>query len=168
MRSTIVLAVLALAVPGSAQPAPKPATTPTTRYVLVMPPGYEKVTVAGHTALAQPNDVEWVKKALGEVKPATRPTTMPSDVLQKIAANRSAVVKQMMTDLALADDKETNKLFDEQILPKLTALDQLKAPVFFLVCSTDQLRDLTKSGWGEPRFHYNKVANEPSYNENVR
>jgi hypothetical protein len=168
MRNAILLALIALAFPASAQPAPKPATAPTTRYVLVMPPGYEKVTVAGHTALAQSDDVEWVKKALAEAKPTTRPTTMPSDVLQRIAANRAAVVKQMVTDLALADDKETNKLFDDQILPTLNKLDQLKAPVFFLVCSTDQLRDLTKAGWGEPRFHYNKVANEPSYNENVR
>src|ERR1043166_6697076 len=102
MLCTFWLAFLALAMPAMAQPASKPATAPTTRYVLLMPPGYEKVTVAGHTALAQPNDLEWVKKALAEVKPATRPTTMPSDVLQKIAANRAAVVKQMVTDLALA------------------------------------------------------------------
>src|SRR5438094_8835638 len=104
MRSTLVFSLFALAMPASAQPVPAPATAPPARYVLVMPPGYEKVTVAGHTALAQPNDVEWVKKALGEVKPATRPTTMPSDVLQKIAANRAAVVKQMTTDRALGDD----------------------------------------------------------------
>src|SRR2546425_11755645 len=129
MRRTSILALVALAVPALAQPAPaKPATTTATRYVLVMPPGYEKVTVAGHTALAEPNDVEWVKKALAEVKPSPRPTTMPTDVLQKLAANRAAVVKQMVTDLALSDGKETNKLFDEQILPTLTKLDQLKAP----------------------------------------
>ena len=46
----------------AAPPAPAPkADAPTPRVVVVVPPGYEKVTVAGHTALAEPNDVAWVK-----------------------------------------------------------------------------------------------------------
>jgi hypothetical protein len=165
-----VLGIAALSFAASGQPAPgaPPATAPVAPpYVLVMPPGYEKVSVAGHTALCMPNDKEWVTKALTAIKPATRPTTMPADLLKRVTENRAAVVKQMVTDLAMADDKQAKVVFDEKILPTLTKLDQLKPPVFFLVCTRQQLRELTQSGWGEPRFHYNRVANEASFDDNI-
>jgi hypothetical protein len=147
---------------------PPPATAPAEPpYVLVMPPGYQKIAVGEHTAICLPADAEWVKKALTETKPATRPTTMPVDLLKRIADNRAAVVKQMVTDLALADDKQPNRLFDEEIIPKLKKLEALKAPIYFLICTRENLRELTKAGWGEPRYHYNRVANEASFDDNI-
>jgi len=35
------------------------------------------------------------------------------------------------------------------------------------VLTRDQLRELCKTGWGEPRFHYNRTANEVSYQDSV-
>jgi hypothetical protein len=162
-RLTLLLA-LAATLPALAQPA---STAPATREVLVMPPGFERVTVGEHTALCQPNDTQWVKGALAAIKPATRPTTMPSDLLTRITGNRGEVVKQMVTDLALPDDKAANAIFDDHLLPLLKKMDQLRPPVFFLVCTREKLRDLARNGWGEPRFHYNRVANEVSYDDNV-
>ncbi|HEY7117389.1 MAG TPA: hypothetical protein VH475_12430 [Tepidisphaeraceae bacterium] len=160
--------LILLCVLGGAAPAQPASTAPTApRYTLVMPPGFEKVTVGAHIAICQPNDVEWVKKSLAEVKPATRPTTMPADLLKRVTENRPAVVKQMVADFALADDKEPNRLFDEKLLPTLTRLDQLKPPVYFLVCTREKLRELTSGGWGEPRFHYNRVAGEVSIDDHV-
>jgi hypothetical protein len=153
--------------PPAAPPAP-PATAPVAPpYVLVMPPGHQKVTAAGHNALCLPADAQWVTKALAETKPATRPTTMPADVLKRVTDNRAAVVKQMVADLALADDKQPNRVFDEQIIPTLKKLDAIKPSVYFLVCTREQLRELTKGGWGEPRYHYNRLANEASVDDNI-
>jgi hypothetical protein len=161
---TLLLALAAVTLPVLAQPA---ATAPAARAVLVMPPGFEKVTVGDHTALCQPNDAQWVKGALASIKPATRPTTMPSDLLTRIAQKRPEVVKQMVTDLALPDDKIPNALFDDHLLPLLKKMEQLRPPVFFLVCTREKLRDLVKNGWGEPRYHYNRIANEVSYDDNI-
>src|SRR4051812_6150282 len=157
-----VLLTIATAAGGShaqqAPPAPpRPATAPAVPpYVLVMPPGYQKVVVGEHTAVCLPADAEWVKKGLTEAKPATRPTTMPADLLKRIADNRAAVVKQMVADLALTDDKQPNRLFDEQIIPTMKKLEALRPPIYFLICTREQLRELTKAGWGEPRYHYNR------------
>jgi hypothetical protein len=166
---TILLTVAAAAGVLRAQPAPSaPATAPVVPpYTLVMPPGYQKIAVGEHTALCLPADAEWVKKALTETRPATRPTTMPADLLKRIADNRAAVVKQMVTDLALADDKQANRLFDEEIIPKLKKLEALKPPVYFLICTRENLRELTRAGWGEPRYHYNRLANEASFDDNI-
>src|SRR5256885_1784711 len=114
---TVLLSIATAAAAGvsRAQPAapPPPATAPVPPpYVLEMPPGYQKIAVGEHTVLCLPADAEWVKKALAETKPATRPTTMPTDLLKRVADNRAAVVKQMVSDLALADDKQPNRLFD--------------------------------------------------------
>jgi hypothetical protein len=144
-----------------------PAATAPARYVVTVPPGYEKHTAAGHTAICLPRDAAWVKKALAEVKPATRPSTMPADLLQRATAARPAVVKQMVADLGLGDDKAANAFFDDKLIPTLRKLDEVRPPVFFLVCTRDELRELAKTGWGEPRFHYNRVSNDVRYNDNV-
>lgn len=172
MRPTLLLSVLSLATLQTfSQPAgapPPPATSPTTpRFVMVVPPGYQQVTVAGHTALCQPNDAEWVKKALGDVKPATRPSTMPADIIKRVTENRAAFTKAVVTDLVLADDKAVNDFFDNKLLSTLKKLDTIKPAVYFLVCTKQQLRDLAQTGWGEPRFHYNRIANEVSVDDHV-
>jgi hypothetical protein len=167
MRPVLLILLCVLSGVAPAQPAPSTAPSAGRLYTLVMPPGFEKLTVGAHTAICQPNDVEWVKKALAEVKPATRPSTMPADLLKRVTETRPAVVKQMVADFALPDDKEPNRLFDEKLLPTLTKLDQLKPPVYFLVCTREKLRELSSGGWGEPRFHYNRVAGEVSIDDHV-
>lgn len=164
----IIFALLTLSRPAWAQPAPAtaPATAPA-RYEMTVPAGFEKVTLNNHVAVCKAADADWVKKALVDLKPATRPTTMPVDVLKRTTAARADVVKQMVADLGVADDKEVNALFDEKILPTLKKLDEMKPPVFFLVITRPELRTICKDGWGEPRFHYNRAAGEVSYVDNV-
>src|SRR3954470_6326733 len=118
--ATLLCGLLAAA-PAFAQPAapatPPPAAAPPAkpRYVMTPPPGFEKLTVAGHTAVCEANDAKWVRQALTDLKPATRPTTMPADLLKQVTAARSAVVKQMVADLALPDDKLPNQIFDQNL-----------------------------------------------------
>src|SRR4051812_45448581 len=101
MRFGIVIVSIAVwgsfcyAQPAAAPPATAASTAPA-RYAVVMPAGFEKVEVGGHMAICKPADMEWVKKGLAEVKPATRPTTMPVDVLKKATAGRDTVAKQMI------------------------------------------------------------------------
>jgi hypothetical protein len=161
----VVLGSVALAQQPPAAPAAAPANPP--RFQFVMPAGFEKVVVAGHTAVCQPQDVAWVRQALGEVKPATRPTTMPADVLRRIKENRAAVTRQMVTDFAAPDEKGPNRFFDDLLIPTLTKLDELRPPMFLLVCTQEKLRQLVADGWGEPRFRYNRVANEVSYDDRI-
>src|SRR3954447_16127316 len=96
-----VMSFLSIAVFASGAMAQAPATTgPTTRFVMTVPPGYERVTVGRYDALVRPNDKGWVTQALSTMKPATRPTTMPADLLKRVAESRAAVTKQIVADLA--------------------------------------------------------------------
>jgi hypothetical protein len=164
VAAMVVLGGVARAQQPPAAPAAAAANPP--RYLFVMPAGFEKVTVAGHTAVCQPADSAWVRQALAEVKPATRPTTMPADLLRRVKENRAAVTRQIVTDFA-TDEKGPNRLFDELLIPTLTKLDELRPPVFLLVCAQEKLRDLVAGGWGEPRFRYNRVAQEVSYDDRI-
>jgi hypothetical protein len=161
--------VYAAATRSYAQPAGAPAAKPDEpkRQELVVPPGYEKVTVAGHTALAAPGDVSWVKQGLSDVKPPTKQGVSPADMIQTLIDKRAALTKQIVTDLALADDKSVNEFFDTKLIPTLKKLDETRPPIFFLVITQDKLRDLTKTGWGEPRYHYNGVANAAVFDDNI-
>jgi hypothetical protein len=152
--------------PAPAAPAPA-ARADAPRAVAVIPPGYEKVTVAGHTALAEPNDVAWVKQALTDTKVAPKNGVTPADMIQTLVDKRAALTKQMVTDLALADDKAVNEFLDTKVIATLQKLDETRPPLFYLVITQDKLRDLTKTGWGEPRYHYNGVANAAAVDDSL-
>jgi uncharacterized protein YidB (DUF937 family) len=150
-------------------PAPAAATAPATRprYVFPVPPGFEKVTAGSHTAVCATEDAAWVRQALGAVKPGTRPATMPTDLLKRLADNRPALVKQMVTDLALPDDRHVSQFIDNKLIDTLRKLETIQPPILVFVVSREKLRDLVKGGWGEPRFKYNRAADAASYDENV-
>lgn len=160
----LILAML-LTVPVLAQPATTPPAT--TRYVMSVPPGFETHTAGGHTAICEPADVEWVKKALASVKPTTRPTTMPSDLIEKATAQRAELIKQMIADIGVADEKAITAFYDNRLLATLKKMQDLKPPVFFLVTTREKLNKMVEGGWGQPRFTYNRVAGAASYNDNV-
>ena len=152
------------AAPGAAGGAAAPAAP---RFKMVVPAGYEQVKGDGFTAVCLARDAGWVKQAVAAVKPATRPTTMPADVLKRVTENRAAIVKQMVADFALPDDKEPNKFFDEALIPTLKKLDAIRPPLFLLVTTKPQLKALVETGWGEPRFRLNRVADDVSIDDRV-
>jgi hypothetical protein len=156
-----------LAPAHAAPPAPVAPAADAPRAVAVIPPGYEKVTIAGHTALAEPNDVAWVKQALTDTKAPPKNGVTPADMIQTLVDKRAALTKQMVTDLALPDDKAVNEFLDTKVIATLKKLDEIRPPVFYLVITQDKLRDLTKTGWGEPRYHYNGVANAAAVDDSL-
>jgi hypothetical protein len=114
-----------------------------------------------------PGDVSWVKQALSDVKPPTKQGVSPADMIQTLIDKRAALTKQIVTDLALPDDKSVNEFFDTKLIPTLKKLDETRPPIFYLVVTQEKLRDLTKTGWGEPRYHFNGVANAAVFDDNI-
>jgi hypothetical protein len=150
--------------PAAATAAPADAPK---RRELVVPPGYQKVTVGAHTALCEPGDAAWVRQALEQVKPTARPSPAPADVIKALADKRAGLAQQVMTDLALPDGRSAGEFLDGKLIPTLKKLDEARPPVFFLVTTREKLRDLTKTGWGEPRFHYNGVADAAAFDTSI-
>src|SRR5205809_3881326 len=100
----------------STAPTPAPATSQRARQVLVVPPGFQVIEAAGRRVVCEPVDAEWVRAALADLTPTTRPTTMPSDLLQKLLASRDKLTAQMQADLALSDSTAIAKFIDEKLI----------------------------------------------------
>ena len=154
--------------PPQVTPPAAPAADAPKRQEVVVPAGFQKVTVGEHTALCEAGDVAWVRQALGEVKPVPKPSPTPTEVIRGLTDKRAALAKQVATDLALpAGDRSVDEFLDGKLIPTLKKLDTTRPPVFLLVTSHAKLRDLTKTGWGEPRFHYNGVADAAVYDTSI-
>jgi hypothetical protein len=158
----IALVVLMFTASLRAQPASAPSTAPTTapRHQVVIPPGFIKVEASDRIALCESADKEWITKALSELHPSARPTTMPSDLADALSRKRDDILKQMSKDLGLADTSAAAKLFNEQVMPDLNKMADLRPPMYYLVCSKAKLLDLVHNGWSDPRFHYNRAADD--------
>ncbi|HEX3358449.1 MAG TPA: hypothetical protein VHS31_15860 [Tepidisphaeraceae bacterium] len=146
-----------------AQPATAPSTSPATlpaRHQVVIPPGFIKVEADERTAICEPADKDWIVKALNDFQPSTRPSTMPSDLVDTFTAKQGEIVNQIAKDFGLTDNSQTQKLFNERVLPDLQKMSDLRPPMFYLVCTRPGLMQLIHAGWSDPRFHYNRVADD--------
>ena len=163
MYSRFALISILVAIPAiRAQPTSAPSTSPSTRprHEVIIPPNFIKVEVSERTALCEPPDKEWIAKALDDLQPSARPTTMPSDLADMLAARRAELVKQMATDLSIADSSSIDTLLNEHVIPDLQKMADIRPPMFYLVCSKAKLKELVKGGWSDPRFRYNRVADD--------
>ena len=160
--TTIALSlVLAGGAPGqTTQPAP--STAPAERKTLALPPGFRLVVEGDRRVLCQEGDEAWVRQALADKSPTTRPTTMPSDLAERLGASRPALVDRLTADLALTDRTAAAKFVDEQLIPLLAGAARYRPPVFYLVTTRDTLREIVKNGWSDPtnRYHYNRAADQ--------
>jgi len=135
---------------------------------MTLPPGFLKLQAPAFTVLYRAEDEAWVKPAVQAWKPATRPATMPQDLLSRVAQGRAAVEAQMRQDLALPPSFSAAPLFDTQIIPELERLGSYHVPVFYLVASRPFLRELIRSGgWSDPSFYYNRAAEEVMFTSAV-
>src|SRR5215468_2245977 len=69
-----------------------PATTQRVRWQMTMPSGFVKVVAGDRVAICDPADESWVKTALADAPPATKPSTMPADLIQRVVDHRAALV----------------------------------------------------------------------------
>jgi hypothetical protein len=140
-------------------------TAPTTRPIpprrqMVMPPGFRKVAVGSRTALCEDPDQAWVQRVLAQTTPATQPTTMPATLVKMLTDQRALLKGRITGDLSLTDVSSVDKLIDQTLIPQARKMQDLRVPVFYLVCTKQRLRDLVKSGWEDPRFYYNRAADD--------
>ena len=146
-----------------------PATTSApARYELSIPAGFVKVTVNDRNAICEAADESWVRETLAAVGAATRPTTMPVDLIQTLGAKREELGKRINDDLGGIDVAAFNKTLDDELIPQLRRLQDLKPPLFYMPISRQKLKDLVSSGsWNNPFFYYNRAANDVQWNANI-
>jgi hypothetical protein len=155
---------------GTPAPSAQIATPPAQarkRQEMVIPPGYQKVTAGDHTVLCEAGEVAWVRQAVADIKPTPKPNITPADVVKALPDKRAGLAKQVEADLALKDDRTLGEFLDGKLVPTLKKLQDFRPPVFYLVTTQPKLRDLTRTGWGEPRYHYNGVADAAAYDTNI-
>jgi hypothetical protein len=171
--SVCVLLTLALLTAVHAQPAATgqatsaPATSQRARYELTMPPGMVKVIVGERVAICDPADEAWVKEILTQTGPATRPSTMPSDLITSLNAKRNDIIKAMAGDLGLSDAAAINQQLDSSVIPALQKFQNFKPSIFLMPITRQKLLALVKGGWRNPQFYYNRAADDVSVNTNI-
>src|ERR1700733_15264103 len=91
----LTLAGLALADGINATTSPSTTTAPYVPHVAVVPPGLHQITVGDYSIFCLPEDDAWVKPGAAAAKPASRPSTMPSDLVASLKQHHDEIVTQI-------------------------------------------------------------------------
>jgi hypothetical protein len=166
-RFLVIVLVFAWGASSAVAQTTEPDTQPTAPHVAEIPPGYHVLTVGTRQIICQPGDDDWVRKAAESVKPATRPSTMPSDIEAAIAQHRPELEAMVEADLGLTDPKPLDDVLDQNLTPELLKFDSFKPNVYFFPIEREKLMQLMENGWTDPRYHYLRFAQQVDYNDNV-
>src|SRR4051812_28415137 len=149
--------------PGAARnPTPAPAVTPPPasaptsqpRYELAPPPGFVKMVVGDRMAVADKADEAWVREALTQLSPATRPSTMPSDLATNLNNKRADLVNTIAADFGVKDVAAIQRSIDAHVVPMLRQMQSFKAAIYYMPTTRQKLLAAVKGGWDNPQFHY--------------
>lgn len=135
--------------------SPSPATRPR----LSVPPGFVRVDVGTRRFLLRPDDEAWVRRAAGQAPPATRPTTLPTDILTNIEARRAVFVERLAGDLDVPPSRIEGFL-DGVLVPELRELVDQPIASVAMVATRAQYRQALESGWEVPAIRFNRVSGE--------
>jgi hypothetical protein len=177
ISATIAASGLLLApflAPAFARQDPSPATTTTTApttqrapYRVTIPPGFVRLTADGafwpRVVLCNQIEADWIKAAMSPPGPATRPTTMPTDLLVATKQKRDTLIARIADDLAAPDPSLIATQVDQKILALAQKLAEMQPSLIFIVADTDELRDAVRGGWANREFDYNRAANVPVF-----
>ncbi len=168
-RLVLLASLLCSASFAQTLPSSLPTLSPTTapRREAVLPQGFARVELEGRVFFLEPADEAWVRAAVESATPATMPTTMPADLLDRLIAKRRSIVQRMVRDLALSDAKPIEEYIDQRLKAFLQRMDDYRPPLVYLVATSPRLTEIMKQGWSDPRFHYNRVAEEVQYSTRV-
>jgi hypothetical protein len=114
-------------------------------------------------AICDTADEPWVKEVLTSAPATTKPTTMPSELIDRVGTHRAALVKQLSSDFAYTDTAELEKYIDNELISQLKELSEFRAPIYLMPITHAKLKELVKSGWGSPKFYYNRLADDIAY-----
>src|SRR5690606_17635595 len=67
---------------------------------------------------------------------------------------------QLARDLLIEDPAVIRDFIDQRLLPRVRAVESAPIPLFYLAISRPALKELMKQGWSDPRFYYNRAADE--------
>lgn len=135
--------------------------------MLAVPPGFKVIEAGGRKVVAEEGDEGWIRKAMTELAPATRPTTAPADLVEKLKANRAEIAKEMTADLALPDATTADTFLDRAV-QNAEKFRDMRPPVYYLAATRDKLLAAVKGGWEDPRYYYNKAADEVMIDTGMR
>jgi hypothetical protein len=158
------LALFALLISVSATLAQ--TTTPATQpqpYRITPPQGFARVEAGGLVAYCEPVDAEWVRATLVGLPPTTRPSTMPADLATKIEGARNAMWDILARELLYTDKPAFEKFVADQLVPEVRKFDSMKTPIYYLVTSSERLKELMAAGWTDRNYYYNRVADEITF-----
>jgi hypothetical protein len=168
----IILFTITLCAPAAWAQEQLPATLPSApattrpRHVAQVPPGFTRLELDGRTFFVMPAEEPWLRRAIAEMTPATMPTTMPTDLLANLSA-RSAALRQRMTfDTGIAP-ADVDEYLDQRLKVFLTRMESLHPPIIYLVASPQQVKDAMKAGWTDPRYRYNRAADDVNFSTQV-
>jgi hypothetical protein len=161
----LIVGLIALVFVACARAQTAPTTAPE-RHVLTIPPGFGKVEGDGWTVICEPADEKWVRSVLTSVNPRPHPTTMPADMIAAANVHRQELAARMVSELG-ADPNAANEFFDKTLLAELTKLRDFKPPLFFLVATREKIKEALTNGWTDPRYHYNRVADDIMIDDNI-
>jgi len=165
---TGVLAWIAMTAAADSATQPAPQGGQALPHKAELPPGFHVLTVGDRAVFCAGGDDAWVKPVLASVPAATRPATMPSDVISALQQRRSELTSQILQDLALDDRKGVDEFIDGKLLPALARGVSLKPTVYYFPATRENIADLLDAGWSDPRFHYIRFAHDVSYSSILR
>ena len=170
-RSTFIalIALCTATAPAQEQlPTTLPSAAPTTRprHVAQVPPGFNRLELDGRTFFVMPQEEPWLRRAVAEMTPATMPTTMPADLLANLGARRASLRQRMAFDTGIAP-ADVDQYLDQRLKVFLGHMDAIRPPVIYLVAAPQQVKDAMKAGWTDPRYRYNRAADDVNYSTTV-
>lgn len=125
----------------------------------VLPEGFVRLEVGGRKFLVTPDEEKWVREAAEHVVAASRPTTMPEDLLATLAGQKDDIVARLAADLAV-DPKMTEEWVsgsgDRTLKGVLEKFAGAKTFTVFLVGSIDRVSQAMEGGWETPTLRYNR------------
>jgi hypothetical protein len=145
-------------------PETPPATAPTAppRHEAKLPPGFQRIDLEGREFMVDPADQPWITSAVQNLTPATMPTTMPSDLIERLQAKRPLLHRRIVADLGLTV-AEVDEYLDQRLKPFLQSMDELHPPIVYLVVTPQRLKEIMRAGWTDPRYYYNRAADDVSF-----
>jgi hypothetical protein len=150
----IILLTVSAFARGQTTSAPTTASTEPTRKTVALPEKFKLVSITGRSVLCNEKDVRWIQQALLTLEPATRPSTMPSDLLIRLGEKRDDLIKQVTADLALNDPGAATRLVDDKLAVLVKKFRDMRVPLYFLATTVDKLDQLVKGGWGGDWFFH--------------
>lgn len=125
-----------------------------------LPAGFIRVAAGGRTVIVPADRADDTRAALESVQPPELPTTMPADLVARLREHRRAVIDRIATDLLIDDRQPIESFYDDQLIPAIERYNAFAPDISYLWSPRDRLKAAMKAGWSNPRFYYNRAADE--------